>query len=95
MSKIKNTMQEINKHEYVSSNDYFYVVSKIDGTACVYRRAYICGDCHIYCVYCENGWSFCTEFNRTATFNNRFSESEYNIYKCRISELHTDVEIEV
>lgn len=31
MIKIKNTMQEINKHEYVSSNDCFYIASKSDG----------------------------------------------------------------
>ena len=95
MIKIKNTMQEINKHEYVSSNDCFYVVSRTDGTARVYRRVYAFEGCYIYCVYFENGRSFCTDFTRTETFNNRFSECEYNIYKCRISELHTDVEIEV
>lgn len=95
MIKIKNTMQEIDKNEYVSSNDCFYVVSKIGGTACVYRRVHVCGDCYIYCVYFESDGSFCTEFTRTETFNNRFSENDFNIYKCRISELHTDVEIEV
>ena len=95
MIKIKNTMQEINKHEYISSNDCFYVVLKTDGTAYVYRRVYRCGDCYIYSVYCENGGNFYTEFTSTETFNNRFDEGEYNIYKCRISELHTDVEIEV
>lgn len=95
MIKIKNTMQAINKHEYISSNDCFYVVSKTDGTAYVYRCVYVCGDCDIYCIYSENGLSFYTDFTRTETFNNRFSECEYNIYKCRISELHTDVEIEV
>ena len=95
MIKIKNTMQEINKHEYVSSNDCFYVVSNTNGTAYVYRRVYVCGDCYIYCVYSENGGAFYTEFTRAETFNNRFGEGEYSFYKCRISELHTDVEIEV
>ena len=95
MIKIKNTMQEVNKHEYVSSNDCFYVVSKTDGTACVYKRVYAFDDCCIYCIYFENDESFYTDFTRTETFNNRFSECEYDIYKCRISELHTDVEIEV
>ena len=88
-------MQEINKHEYVSSNDCFYIVFKTDGAAYVYKRVYVCGDCYIYCVYLENGELFYTEFTRTEAFNNRFSEDNCNIYKCRISELHTDVEIEV
>ena len=95
MIKIKNTMQEIDKHEYVSSNDCFYVVSKTDGTAYVYRCVYTFDDCYIYCICFENGCTYYTDFTGTETFNNRFSECEYNLYKCRISELHTDVEIEV
>lgn len=95
MIKIKNTMQEIDKNEYVSSNDCFYVVSKTDGTAYVYRRVYTFEDYYIYCIYFENDEYFYTDFTRAETFDNRFSECEYNIYKCRISELHTDVEIEV
>lgn len=95
MIKIKNVMQEINKHEYVSSNDCFYIMEKTNGAAYVYKRAYVCGDHYIYCVYSENGGSFYTDFTRTETFNNRFDVDEYNFYKCRISEIHTDVEIEV
>lgn len=95
MIKIKNVMQEINKHEYVSSNDCFYIMEKTNGAAYVYKYIYTFGDCYIYCVYSENGGSYYTEFTRNDTFNNRFDADEYNFYKCRISKIHTDVEIEV
>lgn len=95
MIKIKNVMQEINKHECISSNECFYLMAKTNGEMYVYRRAYVCDDHYIYCVYCENGGSYYTEFTRTESFNNRFDEDEYGFYKCRISKIHTDVEIEV
>lgn len=95
MIKIKDKMKEIPKYDYIFGRKCFYVVSKTYGIAWVYRYVHICNESYIYCVYCQDGASFYTEFSQNELFNDRFDEAEYDIYECSISKIHTDVEIEV